>query len=415
MRREFKEADIKAVGGLSPVERDIPGINIMMDLAVEAIPAFRRCMESGRGVKQWWHSAKRACRSLREANSESALGFLLRKGVQSEALNWYDVSEKNYTKWILTTGSTGVAEWYAPLYHTQLPTPVENGGRFPEAGIQGEDSNIRNIVFGQVIAIDRTLFDDDQTGQIKSYSSKLGSSMSILESVWATSRFIGVARTYANVTVPASTYTTTDTLGTTVTGPFSSTLYGPNNGNRPSTFNALNFGRLANAYVQLLNAVDPLQNKIIVNPNRLIVSSMDALQGQVLLEPGPWPAVIGPSNTATQGVLGGTTSAAGATQGALMGFPGGWGSKNPFGGMGIQLVVERYFPDWAWAFGEGAKGIVNQERDPMEVIEEAKNAGSYFEFDSIRYRSRKRFNMDWIGGGSRFWWLGNDGSATGTL
>ncbi len=417
--KSFKEAEVKAVGGLSRADRGILHLDEIMDLATKAVPAFREAVINGGSVKEWFDLVKESCRQLREANSETALGFLLRKGVQATALNWYQLAERKWQEYAATESSTGVAEWYAPLYHTTIPSRVNRGGRFPEARVTGENSNLVNNVYGQIVAFDRTLFDDDQTGQIRSYSSRLGDGMAVLESVYASSRFIGASRTYANVTVDASNYTTTDTSGAAVTGPWDSTLYGSTagQGNRLATYATLNLGRLARAYVSLLNAVDPLGNKIITNPNRLLVSSMDALHGEILIKPGPYPAVIGQSDTTTANapILGGSTSAAGANQGVTAGFPGGWGSPNPFGGMGWKLVVERYLPDWACALGEAGKGFVNQIRDPLEVIEEAKNSGSYFDFDAIRYRSRERFEMDWIGGGSRFWFLINDGTATGVL
>src|SRR3990167_2387940 len=420
MITKFTEADVKTVGGLSRAERRIPGIMEMMALAVVAVPKFKEAVTAGgRGsLRRWLEAAETASRTrFREANSETTLGFLLRKGVQTLANDWYQAAEKVWPDYCGTANSTGVAEWYAPLYHTTLPAPVERGDRFPEARVIGEDSLIRNIVFGEIVGFDRVLWDDDQTGQIQQFSSKLGDGMAITESIWAAYRFLGSARTYANITVPASGYTTTDINGTAVTTPFRSTLYAASVGNRPTTFGTLNLGRLARAYVTTLNAVDPLQNKIVVRPNTLLTSAMDALRGKTLITPGPWPGVVGESDTAAASapVLGGTVSAAGANQGVLAGTVGGWGTPNPFAGLGWKHVMERYLPDWAWALGEKGKGFLFQQRDPLEIVEEGRNTGSYFDFDQIRYRSRERFNIDWVGGGSRFWYLGDDGTVPGTL
>ncbi len=78
-------------------------------------------------------------------------------------------------------------------------------------------------------------------------------------------------------------------------------------------------------------------------------------------------------------------------------------------------MIERYLPDWAWSLLEANKGFIFQTRDELEITEENRNSGSYFDFDVIRYKSRKRFNIDWVGGGSRFAYLGNDGTVTGSL
>lgn len=413
--KRFTEAEVKAIGGLLKKEHGIPYLDEIIDLGTKSVPAYRSMLEGKIKPSDYLAALRESCRGFREANSETGLGFLLRKGVQATATDWYHMVEKAWPKYARPETSTGVAEWYAPLYNTTIPTEVQRGGRFSESRVAGEDSSIRNRTFGQVVALDRTLFDDDQTGQLASFSQKLGEGMGVLESVWLASKFIGAKRTYANVTVPASAYTTTDPSGNSITTPFSSTLYGASSGNRPGSFGILNMGHLQKAYATTLNTVDPFNNKILVKPNRLLVSNMDALHGDMLIKPGPYPAVLGNSDVplATNPILGGSVSAAGANQGVFAGFPGAWGAPNPLGGLGWELAIERYFPDWAWALGEAGKGFIMQVRDPLEIIEEQKNSGSYFDFDSIRYRSRERFEADWIGGGSRFWFLGNDGSTTG--
>ncbi len=287
---------------------------------------------------------------------------------------------------------------------------------FPEVAITGENSQLVNVKFGQMVRLERELFDDDQTGQIKGRAKPLGEGMRTTEGVYAAFRLLGSARTYANLTVPASNYTTTDINGNTITGPFSTSIYG-STGNRPSTFGPLNIGRFKTAYTQTLNAVDPLQNKVIVNPNRLIVSSNDAITGKMLLADGYYPGVVGQSDTTTANnpVLGGTSATAGASQGAYAGMLGGAFAPNPFAGMGIELVMERYLPAWAWVLMEGGKGLVMQQRDPMEITQEAPDTGSWFNFDVVAFRSRERFECDWVGGGSRFAYMGDDGTVTGVL
>jgi len=415
----FTEQQIEAIGGLHESDRRYPEdqLNALVPLAGASCRRFSEALKQGRGIKQWWKAAQEASSKLREANSETALGFLVRKGVQVEANDWYRTSPAVWRDYCRVAGSNTLAEWYAPLYPTTIADEVNRGTRFPEARIIGEDSVLRNRKFGLTISVERELFDDDQTGQIRQRAEVLGQSMGVTESIWAAFRFLGSARTYANITVPASAYATTDINGTAVSTPFSTTIYGSSSGNRPSTFSTLNVGRLKRAYTTSLNAVDPLSNKIVVNPDCLLVSSQDALNGKMLIEPGAYPGVPGQSDTtaAANPVIAGDTSAAGADSGVLAGHPGGAFANNPFRGMGIKLCVERYLPDWAWAFGESGKGLVFQERDPLEVVQEAPNSGNWFDFDSIRWRSRRRFIVDWVGGGSRFWYLGNDGTVTGIL
>lgn len=352
----------------------------------------------------WMDACMETVRGYREASPETSLAFLLRKGIQTLANDWYIVVPREYQDYALITSSDAVAEWYGPLYASTVAGRVPRGDRFPEGRIIGEDSVLVNYKFGLIESFDRELFDDDMTGQIRQRAQRLGQSMAVTENAYAALRFIGAAASYSNLIVPRSNYTTTDIFGNLISQPFSTTLHG-SYGNAPAAYAALSLNLLKQAYSQLLNALDPQQNKIIVNPNTLLHSVMDALHAPLLVAPPAgvpyYPAVIGATGT--------TSSTAGA------GFPGGVFGANPFMGLGIKPVLARFLPQWAWALGEKAKGFVWQERDPLEVIQEQPASGVAFEQDAFRFRSRRRFESDWIGGGSRFWWLGNDGSITGSF
>lgn len=353
---------------------------------------------------KWMEAAEGMVKKFREATPETALAFLLRKGIQTLANDWYIVVPREYQDYALISSSNAVAEWYGPLYASSVAGRVPRGDRFPEGRIIGEDSVMVNQKFGLIEAFDRELFDDDMTGQIRQRAQRLGQSMAVTENAYAALRFIGTASQYSNLQVPASNYSTIDVNGNPVTTPFSNTLHGTF-GNRPNTFGALSLGLLKQAYTELHVALDPLQNKIIINPNTLFVSSWDALHAPLLVAP---PAGV-PYYPAVIGQVGSTAS------NAASGFPGGVFGANPFMGLGIKVVVSRFLPAWAWSLMEKGKGFVFQERDPLEVIQEQPATGAAFEMDGYRFRSRRRFEADWIGGGSRFAWLGNDGSVTGTF
>lgn len=415
--RDFKESEIRAIGGLSDDERRwIPGMGELMELAIEAVPRFKESVNAGRGVRRWWDTAREECMSLREANSEMALGFLLRKGIQTVALDWYQRQQTAVWRDICeVAGSETLAEFYAPLYQGQIAAEVQTGVSFPEGRVIGEDAFLRNRKFGLIESFDQELFDDDRTGQIRQRASKLGISMSVTESVYFASRFLGDARTYMNLSVAASACTTTDYLGATVTGPWQANLYGSGDGNRLATYHILNMGAIKSAYVITLNARDPLGNKIVVDADTLLVSTQDKANADILCAPGMYPATVGQSSAALANnpVLGGTSATAGTSQGAYAGFPGGIMSANPITSWGVKPVCERYLKDWVWALGQKGRGIVFQERTPVEVVEEVQNSGSNFNFGAKRYRVSRRFECDWIAGGQRFWCLGNDGSVTG--
>lgn len=373
----------------------------LIELAREACPEWSKPDFS---AKRWIRACMESARKLREAMPETALAFLLRKGVQTLANDWYIVVPKEYQDYALIASSDAVAEWYAPLYASTVAARVIRGERFPEGKIIGEDTVLVNQKFGLIESFDRELFDDDQTGQIRQRAARLGQSMAVTENAYAALRFVGAAGSYANLIVPASNYTTVDVNGNAVSAPFSATLHGTY-GNRPTTFVALGLNPLKQAWSELLNALDPQRNKLIINANTLLHSPQDALHAPLLVSPPAgvpyYPAVIGAT---------GTTASTAAS-----GFPGGVFGANPFMGLGIKPVLARFLANWAWALGERAKGFVWQERNPLEVIQEAPASGAAFEVDAFRFRSRRRFEADWVGGGSRFWWLGNNGDVAGSF
>ena len=416
---KFREAEtkmIESIGGLNSDDRMMIQANPdTLDLAAEAIPRFVETVKNGGSIKRWWDVTRQAC--YKEANSELTLGFLLRKGVQQVGTDWYKRVPTVYRSYCEIAPSNAVAEWYAPLYDGDIAVEIYRGVTIPEGRIQGEDSQLVNRKFGRIEAFERELFDDDKTGQIGQRAQKLGGSMAVTESVYASSRFVGTSRTYGQLTVTASNYTTTNYLGNAVTGPWSSTLYSATAGNRPSSYGILNMGNVKFAYQGLMIAADPLGNIIMVDPNTLLVSRVDKVNADLLTQPGYYPATVGQSNTsvANNPVHGGTSATAGTSQGAYAGYPGGVMSTNPVAAWGIKAVCERYIADNVCALGQSGRGLVFQERTPLEVVQETPNSGSSFNFDVIRYRAMRRFEADWIGGGSRFWFLLNDGSVSAVL
>lgn len=352
--------------------------------------------------KKWLRAARESVRKLREAQSASALGFLLRKGVQSLANDWYNGTPRDWQDYAAATSSNNFAEFYAPLYPSTIAGMVPAGERFPEGKVTGVESILINRKYGLIEAFDRELFDDDQTAQIKGRAAKLGQSMAITESAYAALSLIGVAGSYFNLQVPASNYQDINTAGTQFTGPWSSTYYGTY-GNRLPTYAALGLNALKQAWSIVLNARTPEGTKIIVSPNVLVHSSMDALHAPLLVKP---PAGV-PYYPAPIGSAGQTAATASS------GFPGGVFGANPFMGLGIQPILARFLPDWAWVLGEKGKGFMFQERDPLEITQENPQSGQAFEQDAIRFRSRRRFGAGFVGGGSRFWVLGNPGVVNG--
>src|SRR3990167_3768497 len=177
----------------------------LLSMAQEVSPALATT-----GIKQWRRAVREGIRHLREAQAETAFAFLLRKGIQNIANDWYQTVPREWQDYCSTNPSTTFAEWYGPLYGSIIAGEVDEQQRFPEGRLVGENAVLVNHKFGLVESFARELFDDDQTNQIKNRASRLGQSMAQTENAYMAIRFIGTAGSYANVSVKVSNYKTTD-------------------------------------------------------------------------------------------------------------------------------------------------------------------------------------------------------------
>ena len=324
---------------------------------------------------------------LTEATSLSSFGQLARYGVQAIANKWYKVVPVVYPKIVQETTSKNRQEWYAPLYRPQLPKKIGVKGNYEETTIMGVDREIVNWKFGAIEAFELELFEDDQTGQIKDRAGMMGENMKITEEINVMGKLTGAALTYGNIVVDASNYTTVDSNGV------SHGVYSVAVGNRPLAYARLGFNTLGTGYKALLKITDPLGNKMLVNPNLLVVSAEDVLNTPQILHSAYYPAVPGATGQTASTAASGTT---------------GWTmSENPLQGK-FDWIFSRYLPDNAWYLGEANKGLVFQRRDALEVVQEMPNTGEHFRSDVFRFKTKARWETEWIE--SRFWYCGDDGT-----
>ncbi len=339
-------------------------------------------------------------RDLNEANAAQAFGQLFRVGIQLNANNWYIRKPTTWQVYMQEEASSNRQEFYAPLFGSALPQQTGAGEPYTETRVTGQDIEIINLKWMGGESFDRELFDDDQTGQIRSRMQKLGEGQRVLEEVYAAARMNDKAasQTIAGVTVAKSRWTGVNSVGTAISKPFDLAIYDATHGNRPASFLQLSMPSFKVARVALLNAKDPLGVKIAVDARCLLISSQDTDNAAVMANSEFYPTGLG-RGTETAGT-------------AVAGFAGQVFSKNPMLTAMIEPVVNNYLPDWAWLLGEAKKGPVFQRRDPMEVTQEMPNSGQSFNTDTIRYRTRSRWEQEWVD--PRFWYQGNDGSVAGT-
>lgn len=350
--------------------------------------------DEGLSFKKLRDFATRNFKALGESNPSQAWGQLLRAGIQQMANGWYERTQIEGMAYTAEASSNKRQEFYAPLYGAQFPTETGPGEPYRENRLSGVDRELINRKFMGGESFDRELFDDDQTGQIRARAQKLGEGMKLLEELWIAGRLGGAALTSGNATVPASNYTRTNANGTTITGPFSVNFYATGVGNRLATFAQLNVRNLVGAIEGLMNAVDPLGIRIAVRPNSLVTSNFDFVNARTILNSSYYPGVPGG---------GGTTASS-----AVSGSPTGAFADNILKGM-LDLHINTFLPRGSWYVGEKKKGLVLQRRDPLEVVQEVPNSGASFNTDTIRLRSRARWEVEWID--ASFWFQGNDGSA----
>jgi hypothetical protein len=78
---------------------------------------------------------------------------------------------------------------------------------------------------------------------------------------------------------------------------------------------------------------------------------------------------------------------------------------NPLYGL-YKLKVARYLPSKHWYLGQAKKGLIFQNREPLSIVQENPAAGESFARDILVFRSKARWEVDWIEGSNLFWYQG---------
>jgi hypothetical protein len=333
---------------------------------------------------------------LREVSGEQALAQLTRAGAQTVANGWYLATEVSWPEYVLEVGSNKRAEFYPPLHGSAFPSRTGRMQPYKVQRVLGLDRELINYKWMGGEEFDNELFEDDLTGQIGQRLQRLGEAMRVLEEAYVAGRLNGAAFTVGDDNYPASNYTDRNYLGTTISGPFSVNMYGTGEGNRLASFAQLSYDTFIEMYENLLNARDLQGKKMMVTPDILVVSTFDVMNADVLLESAYMSAIPG-YRTETA-----STGTAGALRGTF--------SKNVIRNYVRQKAVNRYLRKGEWYVGQSNRGIIFQRRTPMTLVQEMPTAGKSYELDITRYRSRERFEVDYLD--SRFWGQGNDGSVS---
>lgn len=328
---------------------------------------------------------------MREAVTGSSWPQLLRAGVQVAFNNLVEnYTGATYAEWAHVIASDKFTELYAPLHGISFLSERGPLQKFSEAQVAGLDLTLNNREFGQILAIDQNLLEDDQTGQLQQLVGDLAEWSELLKEVYCYGKLASVSGTsYAGLSIPKSeTYTT---AYATSASPFTGGGY-----NRPLAFGALNQTNIQNGIEALMVQKNLLGLIMNVRAQGLMISPVNKFNAMILMQSTNNPSV--PS--------------------ASPGDPGGTFSINPIKSI-LDVTVSRYLFDQtgaanglstAWYIMDKTKPwFVVQLRDPGSVIMENPESGESFNRKVQRHRLDIRMNCDFID--PRFVWQGSDGSA----
>lgn len=297
--------------------------------------------------RKFWKKMEEAFDTpLREANASSALGQLMRYGVQQFMFDAYKDVPTMYQDVVKIVPSDGRQEWYAPLYGAEIPLDVVAGAPYEDSRLSGLDTVLVNKKVGRILGVQKEAFDDDQTGQIAERAGRLGKRVRYKEEF--------------------------DVMGAIRGATYNTTI-----GNAPAANTTLSQPALETADIALQSIRDPLGNRMGIDPNFLLVSTKDKFSAAKLLNSSLQPSVPGASGeTISSAASGGT----------------GWTmAMNPLQGL-YQLGVSRFLGDNDWFLMEAKTAVPFQERAPLSVVQEDPNSGQSFERDIYRWKVSRRYN-----------------------
>lgn len=340
-------------------------------------------------------SFSKAMAKLKEADASSSNTQFLRAGLQTIVNSMYESVPSTIGDWVQTVSSDKDTELYAPNHGLAFPSEVGASEKYPEVGAASLDIQLKNRKYGSMYPIEKELLADDQSGTFAKQVGIMGEYMKLLHEVYCYGKLASVNNMeYINLKIRKSE--TKPSYEANYPYASSAAPFRGGGVNRPTSFGIISKTGIQDAEIGLMNQKNLQGIKMLVNPNRLIVSPKDKFDTSILLNSAYYPS---------------GAAAAGVTGGAF--------AINPIKGI-ADLTVTRFMfkndgtvngDSRAWYLMDDSKAwFVLQLRLAIMVQQEADNAGASFELDQVRYKASTRFNADHID--PRFVWQGNDGSVT---
>lgn len=321
-------------------------------------------------------------------------------GVTSAVVNAYELPQ-NFMgeKCMYVEPSKTFQEPKAWLYRPDLPDQIDDMEEPSESGFYPRSLVVTNSDFAKAWKISRRAIDDDQVGQFARVPGQIGEGHRNQEEIYFAGFLYGSNFSTNGISVPVPTYTDPDgTLGVYVTS--------GNRQNALATPAALTQNSIQDLITLSKAIKDPGGKTLLIKPSILWGGTGVSFQAAAILNSTFWPSAM--SGAATPTVTG--------TFSTVNPLDPKWGAlRAP-----LDYLEQPYFngtndlgastsSKLLWGMMEPKKnGIIMQNRQPLEVLMEAPNAGGSIRTRSYYYRTYRRF-ADYYGD-ARFLFLGSDGT-----
>ena len=287
------------------------------------------------------------------------------------------------------------------LYRPDLPNHIDDMEEPSESAFYPRSLIVTNSDFAKAWHISRRAIDDDQVGQFARMPAMVGEQHRNQEEIYFSAYLTGVNQTLEGITVPVPTYQDPD--GTPGFYTTATTAPDRQNAITPAAFSQ-------NAFQDLLvvskKIKDPGGKTLLIKPNVLFGGTNVSFNAASVLNSTFWPSVM--TGAATPTVTGNfsTVNPLDPKWGVLRASMDYF--EVPYFN-GTSDLTGGYSSKYWWGFQEVKKnGIIMQDRQPLEVLMEAPNAGGSIRTRSYYYRTFRRYA--YYLGDSRFCFRGNDGS-----
>ena len=411
MKRDFVQTVLKKAMKHPDHGRDVSRLveHVGEDQVLQVMESFQDILSntnSPRSFAAFEKTCEREINAQEAGISASQVAIFSLLGVTSIVADAYQaVTDLPLQDLCLTEPSHTFQEPKAWLANPDMPDQLDDMQEPSQTKVLQRSLLVTNSDFGKAFSISRRAIDDDQVGQLARIPAKIGENHRRQEEIYAAGFLTGAAFNADGVSVPAPAYTDPDGLGggMYVTAASASGA----RGNTLSSQAVITQGGIQEMIALSKKVKDWDGKHVIVKLDRIIGGVAVTATAAALLHAQYWPSAA-PS----------TVSAAATTTGTFM-TPNPLDPKMKVLRVPIDYEEEPFFTEtisgknmsYAWyAMQSKWIGLVKQDRQALETLMEAPNAGGSIRTRSYYHRTYRRYA--YYIGDARFLFRGNDGSST---